>query len=652
MNSEEKMKYQGRLLLFYGLLALMISTLLAGVGYRQLIETAEYSEQVKVQNHRRIITPAPRGNIYDREGKLLVGNKPKFSAVVYLSDAGVRSAFRREYRTLVRDYRERKEKFKTDFLQKKARANVIQTYLDDVNRMLAREEEVNVEKVSAHLNYNPLLPFPIISDLTREEFAILLESLPIESPVQVYVSNQRHYPYESTASHTLGYVSSTVLTADEGMPGEELTTFSEKGTFGRSGVELQYDETLQGEMGLEIWVVDPLGFQVESIQKTYPTKGSDIQLSLDIDIQRAAEEAFKYPDRASGTWKENVGAAVMLDVHTLEVLAMVSKPDYDLNDTMPFISTEIYEKMKENSGLQNRALQGLYPPGSPFKLVTSIAALKANTITGETEHFCPGYYQFPTGAKQYCWKRTGHQEHILWEAIRDSCNVYFYLTGLETGVDIISREAIYMGLGDPTGIDLPHETQSMIIPTKEWKKRRFNQSWYPGDATNLAIGQGYTRVTPLQMAVFVSSIARREVVTRPSILKLTPQEANNRPPPKPLGLTDEQYRIILDGMIGSAEQGSSQRIQVEGLSTAAKTGTAEVAKEGGKIELAWIVGFAPVENPQVALAVIIEGQDLNRDFFGGVHAAPIARAMLKAYVDKNPHLLTPEPAASEVGAQP
>ncbi|MBK1877494.1 penicillin-binding transpeptidase domain-containing protein [Pelagicoccus mobilis] len=646
MKAEEKMKYQGRLLLFYGLLVLMIGTLLVGVGYRQLFESDEFSERVKVQNHRRIVTPAPRGNIYDREGRLLVGNKPKFSAVVYLSDSGVRSAFRQEYRVLVRDYRARGESYQTGMLQKMARANVIQTYLDDVNRMLGLEETVNVEKVSAHLNYNPLLPFPIIDDLTREEFAVLLESLPVESPVQVYVSNQRNYPYEATASHTLGYVSSTILTPDAGLPGEDLTTFAEKGTFGRAGVEKQFDEILQGEMGTEIWVVDPYGFQVESKERRYPTKGRDIQLSLDIDIQRAAEQAFKYHDRETDTMMDHIGAAVMLDVNTLEVLAMVSKPDYDLNDTTPFISNETWKKMNENGGLQNRAIQGLYPPGSPFKLVTSTAALKANTAHAETMHFCPGHFRHKSGMIQYCAKRSGHKEEILWEGIRDSCNVYFFQTGLETGIDNLSREAIYMGLANKTGIDLPHETGRMIIPTRDWKRNRFKQGWYHGDTTNFSIGQGFIRVTPLQMATFAAGIARNQIVTKPSILRLSPQQAAERPPPKPTGLSTEQHSILVKGMIASAQLGSSRRIAVPGLSIAAKTGTAEVAKEGGKIELAWIVAFAPVQDPQVALAVIIEGQKLNADFFGGVWAAPIAKAMLETHVAKNPDLLEVRPTAS------
>lgn len=645
MKPEEKMKYQGRLLLFYGLLVLMIGTLLGGVGYRQLLESHEFSERVKVQNHRRIVTPAPRGNIYDREGRLLVGNKPKFSAVVYLSDSGVRAAFRQEYRVLVRDYRQRNPETKpdTDRLQKVARANVIQTYLDGVNQMLGLEKTVDAEKVSTHLNFFPLLPFPIVDDLTREEFAVLLESLPIESPVQVYVSNQRNYPYEKTASHTLGYVSSTELTPDAGLPGKQLKTFAEKGTFGRAGVEKQFDDILRGDMGTEIWVVDPYGFQVESIERRYPTKGNDIQLSIDIDIQQAAEQAFKYHDRETDTMKDHIGAAVMLDANTLEILAMVSKPDYDLNETTPFISNATWKKMQENGGLQNRAIQGLYPPGSPFKLVTTAAALKADTVRADTVHFCNGAFRHQSGRIQRC---AGiHHEDILWEAIRDSCNVYFFNTGLNTGIDKISREAVYMGLGTRTGIDLPAE-YSGLIPSKEWKKERWGQSWFHGDTTNVSIGQGYVLVTPLQMAVFAASIAKNRVMTKPSILRLSPQDIDKRPPPKPSGLTKEQHDILVAGMVGSATLGSSRKIGVEGLAIGAKTGTAEVTKDGGKIELAWIVAFAPVDEPQVALAVIVEGQKLNADFFGGVWAAPIAKAMLQTHVDKNPDLLQKRPTAT------
>lgn len=643
MNREEKNRYQARLGIFYALLAGMFLMLLGGVGYRQLIESAAFTERVKQQNHRRIVTPAPRGYIYDREGRLLVANKSTFSAVVFLSDGSVRAAFRKEYLTLVRDHRRRGETFSSNALQITARANVIQSYLDDVNRMLGRQETVDAEKVSTQLNYSPLLPYPIIDDLSREEFAVLLESLPVQSPVQVYVSNSRHYPFESTASQTLGYVVSTVLTPDASLPGDDLTTFAEKGVFGRSGVEREFDSVLQGRMGSEIWKVDPAGFQVESVSRQYPVKGQDITLSLDLDIQLAAEEAFG----------DQQGGVVAIDIETLEVLAMVSKPDFDLNSTTPYISTEVFAGITDAGGWQNRALQGLYPPGSPFKLLTAVAALKAGVVDPSTVYECTGHLTV-AGAQKPCWKRSGHGSRNLAEAIRDSCNVYFYNIALNTGVDAISREAIYAGLGNPTGIDLPYETGHMLVPTRDWKEERIREPWYPGDTTNLAIGQGYLRITPLQMAVFTASIARNEIVTKPSILKLSPEQIRDRPAPKPLGLSERDHAALVEGMTNAIRIGTGRRAAIPGIEMAGKTGTAQVRKDGGTIELAWFIAFAPVHDPKIAIATLIEGQELDADFGGGLHAAPVTHAALKEYFRKHPGALppAPDPAVTASAALP
>lgn len=632
MKPEEKMKYQGRLLLFYGLLIIMVGTLLGGVGYRQLFESDQSSERVKRQNQRRIITPAPRGHIYDREGRLLVSNKSKFTAVVFLSDTSVRAAFRREYRELVRDHRERGEDYNTTVLARISKANVIQRYLDNINDMLGRDEKVDARKIAKHFYINPLLPYPILDDLSREEFAILLESLPVESPVQVYATNTRHYPYEATASHTLGYVTSTYLTPSDELPGEDLRTFAEKGTFGRSGVERQYDNRLQGEMGLEIWRIDIDGYQVENIERRYPLKGSDIQLSLDIDLQLAAEKAFK----------DKVGGLVAIDIETLEILAMVSKPDYDLNDTAPYISNATFQRINETGGWQNRAIQGLYPPGSPFKLLTAIAALKTGTMTPEDVHDCKGHIIVSRSVKP-CWKDSGHGERSLEAAIRDSCNVYFYEVALDTGVDIISREAIYMGLANKTNIDLPHETGRMLVPTRSWKKERVGASWYPGDTTNLAIGQGFLRLTPMQMALFTTSVVRNEVVSNPSILKLSKEQIASRPPPKPLGLSESDHKAVLNGMFACIEIGTGRRARIPGIAMGGKTGTAQVRKlkEAGTIELAWFISFAPVHDPKIAIATLVEGQEIDIDFGGSVHAAPISHAVLNKFFEKNPDYLPP-----------
>jgi len=637
MNPEEKLKYKARLGVFYVLIGAMVAFLVAGMAHRQLVQGAQYSDRGKVQNHRRILVPAPRGQILDRHGRVLVGNKPKFSAVVFLSDPAVRRSFRLEYLSLVRDLRERGEPFGSDALQRRARANVIQGYLDDVNRMIGRDVEVDSRSLSLHFSINPLLPFPLVEDLDRSEFARLVESLPVESPVQVNVSSARHYPYENLAAHTLGYVASSLISPEENLPGEELRTFATKGSFGRNGIEKQYDERLQGRSGMEIWVVDPAGFQVERVERKLPEKGEDVYAALDVDLQLAAEEAFG----------EKKGALVALDLDTAETLALVSKPDFDLNRTSPSISQETFDEIEAKGAWLHRATQGLFPPGSPFKLVTAIAALNAGAIDPQTERACPGYHF--VGRRRFpCHNPAGHGEVDLREAIRVSCNVYFYKIALETGADAISREAIYLGLDKPTGIDLPYETARMIAPTREWKRQRFGEPWYPGDTANLAIGQGFLRATPLQLALVVASIAKNQVVAEPSVLRQTAEQLEARPEAKPLGLPENLRAALVEGMERAVLFGTGRASRLADARIAGKTGTAQVRVKEGTIELGWFVAFAPVDNPKIALCVLTEGQEVNVGYGGGINAAPIAQAVLKAFFEKRPDLLDPESATAAV----
>ena len=220
MNTENTKKYQSRLWIFYAILGLLLVILYSGLFFRQLIESESHAAKEKIQNQRRILTPGPRGNLLDREGRVLVANKSKFSAVVFLSENQVQKSFSDSYRRMVRDYRERGEKIKSySELRIISRANVLQSYLKGVNELIGRHEEVDATAITRHLNVNPLLPYPLIDNLAPEEFAILLESLPVESPVQVYVSNMRHYPYENAATHALGYVGYSPLEVQSDMPG-------------------------------------------------------------------------------------------------------------------------------------------------------------------------------------------------------------------------------------------------------------------------------------------------------------------------------------------------------------------------------------------------------------------------------------------------
>ena len=641
MNPENTKKYQSRLWIFYGLLIVFMSILYGGLFYRQLVESESHTNREKIQNQRRILTPGPRGNLLDREGRVLVANRSKFSAVVFLSDDLVQSAFHNHYRSLVRDYRERKETIESySQLRIHSRAMVLQSYLSEVNRLIGRQLEVDANDISRHLYVNPLLPYPLVENLAASEFAVLLESIPVESPVQVYVSNMRHYPYENAAGHALGYVGQSPLEVENEMPGNDLKTFATKGTYGRNGVEKQFDQVLQGKTGAEIWVVDPSGYQVEPVKQTYPEKGRDIALSIDIDLQLAGESGYDlYQDK---------GALVAIDINRMEILAMLSKPDYDLNATSPFISNRVFAEISDHKAWENKAIRGLYPPGSPFKLITAIAGLKAGKIDASTIFECDGFHQ--VGGRRFpCMGRHGDID--LRTAIEKSCNEYFYRVGLATGVNNLSREAIYMRLNAPTYVDLPNETGSMLTPTRDWKKARTGEPWYPGDTANMSIGQGALTVTPLQMALLVASIAKNQVYSHPTILKQTTAQLVRRPPPKPLGLPEKVHQAIIEGMDRVVSStGTARAAMVKGVSVAGKTGTAQINKAEGNLELAWFIGFAPVEDPKIAIAAIVEGQELNQSFGGGRHAAPIARYVLEAYFKKHPDYLDTSKETTTVSA--
>ena len=635
MNTENTKKYQSRLWIFYAILGLLLVILYSGLFFRQLIESESHAAKEKIQNQRRILTPGPRGNLLDREGRVLVANKSKFSAVVFLSENQVQKAFSDSYRSMVRDYRERGEKIKSySELRILSRANVLQSYLKGVNELIGRHEEVDATAITRHLNVNPLLPYPLIDNLVPEEFAILLESLPVESPVQVYVSNMRHYPYENAATHALGYVGYSPLEVQSDMPGSELRTFATKGTYGRNGIEKRFDEQLQGKTGSEIWVVDPSGYQVESVQREYPRKGRDIELSIDIDLQLAGEAGYDlYGDK---------GALVAIDIDRMEVLAMLSRPDYNLNQTTPFILNKVFKEISDNQAWENKALRGLYPPGSPFKLITAIAGLKAGKIDDNTIFECDGSHR--VGGRNFpCMGR--HGEIDLRTAIEKSCNEYFYRVGLETGVDNLSREAIYLRLDEPTHIDLPNETRGMLTPSREWKKNRFGEPWYPGDTANMSIGQGALIVTPLQMALMVASVAKNQVYSHPSILKQSPEQLARRPAPKPLGLPENLHKAIIDGMNRAVSPtGTARAAIIKGVNIGGKTGTAQINKKDGNLELAWFVGFAPIEDPKIAVVALVEGQEINVSFGGGQYAAPMARYVLEAYFDKRPEYVNTQEA--------
>lgn len=633
--------YDPRLLAFYPIMAVLLLTLAGGLVYQQFLKADVYHEREKVQNQRRILVPGPRGNIYDREGRLLVGNVARFSVTLYLDE--LRKEFRREYLRIRANYRALGDKDMPNASQMEliARYSVVQRYLDQVNQALGRSEKVDAKVLHRHFAQNLLLPYILLDDLSPEEYAKLVEQLPVQSPLQVYATSKRYYPYKSAAAHTLGYVTGNEdFSVAEDFPGAELTTFKMRGSEGASGIERSFESTLQGEAGGSIYLVDPHGFRIDPpLSKRMPVQGKNVTTSLDIDLQQVAESVM--------TDTEMNCATVMMDVNTGEVLVLASKPDYDLNDTAPRLKSETAKWIEEHGAWVNRATQGIYPPGSSFKILVSVAGMRRGLLNAESTVDCPG--GFVVGSRTFdCHDRHAHGFIDLPVAIEKSCNVFFYSHGLEIGAQNIADEARRFGFARKTGLEIS-ETGATLVPDPAWKERARGEPWRPGDTANFAIGQGFLLVTPMQMAAFTASFARREVLTHPTLIH---DPSRPRQKSDPIGISVQDYAAIVEGMeqcihTGTARSFSGKPLNgVPGLRVAAKTGTAQKKAEGGgTINFAWLICFAPVENPKVAIAIMVEGDTPGEETGGGRYCVPIAHAVLKKWWEKQNAPAAPGPLA-------
>lgn len=623
-----------RIIFFHFAVAALLLTLVGGLAYQQLIKANVYQDRERVQNQRRILIPGPRGNIYDRENRLLVGNRPRFGVVLYLDE--LRPEFRREAIKIRKNYREAgdKEIPSSGQIDQIARAAVVQRYLDQINTILHRNEQVDTRDLARHFYSQLLLPYTLLDDLPADDYARLIEELPVRSPLQVYATSTRSYPFGSAASQTLGYVGVDPDVEAEDFPGEDLTTFKMKGSVGRDGLEKTFDSLLQGEAGGAIFRVDPSGYRVNPpIEKRLPVQGKNLVTSLDIDLQLAAESALAPPDQDVLN-----GAAVALDVNTGEVLVLASKPDYNLADFSPHLSHAASDDIEKRQAWMNRAIAAFHPTGSTFKILTSIAGLRTGAITPQSIIAdCEGTMRI--GGRTFgCDNGLGHHGELqLPEAIAVSCDIYFWTLGLKLTADTLAAEAHRFHLDERTGIELPNEPNRYVIPTPEWKERTQDTKWFPGDTANMSIGQGYILENPLQMACFAASVARGETYTRPTLVHhpdAAPQHT------EPIGLTPDQRAAILAGMEGCTTHGTAKalteapNLRIPGVRVAGKTGTAQIP---GKKNAAWFICFAPLEHPEIAIAVMIEGDTPGEEFGGGRYAVPVASAILQKYFEKKAH---------------
>ncbi len=566
------------------LILVLFVLLLAGLFYTQIIRFGYYSTLSKNNSIRIIPIDGPRGNIYDRNGALLVTNRLSFDAAVI--------------------YRELDDRTR------------LVTVLRQTLGMSGKEIADALERAGSR----PYAPVTIVEDIPKEK-AIRLEEASFDiSGLLIQTRSKRSYIYKETGSHLLGYLSEITE--------EELESLKDYGykmrdMIGRSGIEKYYDTSLAGiDGGIQV-EVDSRGRQTRVIGLKEPQSGKDVYLTIDIALQETCDKLLG----------EHKGAVIVMDPNTGEILALASHPSFDPNlFVTPNTSAERRRLLTDNAGrpLSNRAISGLYPPGSVFKIVTASAALETKKITPLTEFICTGVYRIGR-AKLACWKKEGHGPQNVRSGLMNSCNVFFCNTGRAAGVDALESYAKLFGYGAYTGIDLPDEVKG-IAPGKQWKKMRMGGAWYEGETANYAIGQGYLAVTPMQVLDSMSVMANKKGLVKPYLVKRIDKTDTPSGKINSIGLHAGTVNTIRGGLLDvvNDENGTGKRAKVEGLIVAGKTGTAQ--NPHGKTH-AWFAGFAPYDNARICIVVFLE-----QGGHGGLEPAEIGHgifeeAKTKGYFD-------------------
>lgn len=582
---------QQRLAVLQALVVFLIAGLVVQFWTLQVVRARHFEELAESNRSRLVRLAAPRGALLDRNGKVLVENRPAFTVLLNTE------------------------------------------HLEGIDRTVTRlagtleiGEAVIRERLARRQPYRPVV---VKTDATLADVAAL-EARRKELPeVSVEVLPLRSYPLASAAAHALGRVGEIT---ERQLQLADYRGLAPGSLVGQAGLESRYNRQLMGRDGYRRVIVDSRGLEVEEAERQPPEDGPALTLTVDAGLQAAVEEAFE----------GRAGAAVALDPRTGEILAMASTPAYDPNEFTTGIDAALWTSLATDARtpLMNRVIQGAYSPGSTFKIIAATAALEEGIITPQTTFFCPGQATF-YGNVFHCNRAGGHGNVDLRTALAQSCNVYFYNVGVRLEIQRLAKWGKLMGLSAPTGIDLPHEGTG-LMPSPEWKMRLFKQPWYAGETVSVAIGQGQVSATPLQMARVAAVIASGGKLVRPHLVRGAADSD-----PVPLGIRPSTIEAVKAGMRAVVAEGTGFRARMQTIEVAGKTGSAQVVakarleKSPGAEELqphGWFVCFAPAENPTIALAVLVEHGRSGMD-----SAAPVARRILAHYfgLDK-----TPAPAAA------
>jgi penicillin-binding protein 2 len=590
-----KQRLTGTLIVISGAFIVLIVRLF----YLQIIEGEDFRRQSEINSIRLQSVDAPRGLIYDRNGILLVDNRPSFDLSIIPKDA----------------------------------RPIDQTLAKLSNYIMLSKEELGktVAAKRRQASYKPVL---LKADIGRDVLASI-EVHRYELPgVTVDVTPKRQYIYSGSASHLLGYmgeISPKELKMDEflGCRGGDYV--------GKFGIEKSFEKYLRGERGGRQVKVDATGQVMQVLDTVNATPGDNLFLTIDYRLQKKAEALMA----------GKVGAIVAVDPKTGQILAMVSSPMFDQNAFVAGLSHDQWKELTSNPArpMENKVIQAEYPPASTFKIITAAAALEEGVIDENTKLECPGYLTFGNRVF-HCWRRIGHGSLDVRKALSQSCDVFFYQVGIELGVDRLAWYARAFGLGSDTQIDLASEGRG-LIPTAEWKKRRFGVPWQKGETLSVAIGQGYDLATPLQMAMLIAAVANNGKRLKPSLVKSMRtadgevvfesklEKAGYLP------ISPENLKIVQEGLwqVVNDVKGTAFSYRIKEFDMAGKTGTAQVVgrKKDSPVDEkdmadhfkphAWFVAYAPYDDPKIAIAVMVEHGE-----HGSSAAAPIASELTRSYL--------------------
>jgi len=594
---DDKTDFKKRLSICVVLSTIAFTIILSRLWYLQLLQGEKFKDLSENNRIRLRRIPAPRGIIFDRKGRVFVDNHPSFNLSITPED------IKDLDKTIMR----------------------LATILNTPEKPLK-------EKLIKSARIPPFKPKKLISNLNRKDIAII-ETNKLDLPgITIDVEPMRFYLYEELASHIIGYMGKI---SKNQIKSKAYSKHNPLDLIGKYGIEYEYETTLRGKDGGSQVEVDAAGRELRVLKTVEPLPGENITLTIDLDIQKIVETSFI----------GRRGCGIVMDPNNGEILAMASIPSFNPNMFSRGISLKEWRKLINNPHhpLENKAIQGQYPPGSIFKIITAIAGLEEGIITPQTELSCSGSYRLGRRNNR-CWKKGGHGTINLHRAIVESCDIYFYQVGQGVGIDRLAYYSNIFGLGKTTGISLSNEKHG-LIPTRQWKLRAIKSRWQKGETLSAAIGQGFVLVTPIQMACLISSLANGRVLYRPQLVKRIENKDDNIIkeffPEKLCIIPSDSIKttkIIRDALFGVVNEphGTGVMARIKGVDVSGKTGTAqvvalkdddtEIEKNAVPFKLrdhAWFVAFAPSNNPKIAVVVLVE-----HGGHGGSSAAPIAKQII------------------------